>query len=481
MSDDSNTISFFFNARGGSLEKSTQGMYRSLLLQLLKKLPDSRKEQVLEDYALLAGVGQSSIKWDNGVLQHLLSKAISLFGETELICFVDALDECYEDDVYEMIEYFEALGKLASEATVKLLICLSTRHYPSITVKDGIALTLEDQGGHSRDLEQYVTHKLEVGGKNAPGIRDTLLRKASGVFMWVVLVVNILNKEHQRGRIFAVKKRLDEIPSELGELFKNMLKRDGENMNEFKLSIQWILYAKRPLQALEYYCAMLSGLDHEQGYLNEWDGEAITQENVEQYVLSSSKGLAEVAKTYNNVQFIHESVRDFILDGANIHEIWPDLPVDFQSYSHDQLKQCCYNYIKSMALHADSDGISDDRQRQVGSPWSPFTSFAVTNVAYHSRYAAAGSSQHCFLETFDFQTWIRLYGLANPFLEAAMCDDLVYLLTSQSPAGCCNTDVPPTSTRDHHKKVIKTLYCLPRITARQQPMLFAFRKPSFRC
>src|ERR1700722_20309277 len=36
---DTTVISFFFNARGEELEKSTLGMYRSLLLQLLDKLP----------------------------------------------------------------------------------------------------------------------------------------------------------------------------------------------------------------------------------------------------------------------------------------------------------------------------------------------------------------------------------------------------------------------------------------------------------
>jgi len=32
-------ISFFFNAQGDELEKSTTGIYRSLLLQLLEQLP----------------------------------------------------------------------------------------------------------------------------------------------------------------------------------------------------------------------------------------------------------------------------------------------------------------------------------------------------------------------------------------------------------------------------------------------------------
>lgn len=33
-------ISFFFNARGEDLEKSTLGMYRSLLFQILKAISD---------------------------------------------------------------------------------------------------------------------------------------------------------------------------------------------------------------------------------------------------------------------------------------------------------------------------------------------------------------------------------------------------------------------------------------------------------
>ncbi len=33
-------VSFFFNARGDDLEKSVDGMYRSLLFQLFKSLPD---------------------------------------------------------------------------------------------------------------------------------------------------------------------------------------------------------------------------------------------------------------------------------------------------------------------------------------------------------------------------------------------------------------------------------------------------------
>ncbi len=62
--------------------------------------------------------------------------------------------------------------------------------------------------------------------------------------MWIVLVVNILNKEFQDGRIFAVRKRLQETPAELSALFRDILKRDNENIADLLLCIQWILTRK---------------------------------------------------------------------------------------------------------------------------------------------------------------------------------------------------------------------------------------------
>ena len=132
--------------------------------------------------------------------------------------------------------------------------------------------------------------------------------------MWVVLVVPILNEELERGRIFAVKKRLQEIPAGLSELFKDLLKRDNENIDDLLLCIQWILYAKRPLTREEFYFAVVSGLDPDPVNLAEWNPKHISTDIMTRFVLSSSKGLAEITKSRDQtIQFIHESVRDFLL------------------------------------------------------------------------------------------------------------------------------------------------------------------------
>lgn len=55
--------------------------------------------------------------------------------------------------------------------------------------------------------------------------------------MWVVLVAGILNKEHDRGRIYALRRRLQEIPGDLHELFRDILTRNSNNRDELVLCL----------------------------------------------------------------------------------------------------------------------------------------------------------------------------------------------------------------------------------------------------
>ncbi|TDZ34958.1 Vegetative incompatibility protein HET-E-1 [Colletotrichum spinosum] len=304
-------LSFFFNARGEALEKTTEGMHRSLLLQLLEKLPEL--QTILDEAHSHVASAHASGSRDVTHLRNLFSTAVSNLGERQVTCFIDALDECAEDEVRQMLDFFEDLGQCAAQNNISFYVCFSSRHYPHMSVQYGLRLTLEDQVGHTQDLREYVCSKLDTGtNKQSEDITASILEKASGVFMWVVLVVDILNKEFDRGRMFAVKKRLSEIPPGLSELFMNILTRDSVNLDDLLLSVQWILFSKRPLNRREYYFALTAGLEPES--LGEWDPEETPEDSMDRFVLSSSKGLAEMTKsTEPTVQFIHESVRDFLL------------------------------------------------------------------------------------------------------------------------------------------------------------------------
>ncbi|KAJ5377952.1 uncharacterized protein N7496_005361 [Penicillium cataractarum] len=384
--------SFFFNARGEYLEKSVFGMYRSLLLQLLEGYPIL--QSVLDESDLIHDQnGCPSLN----VLKDVFCDAVLALGTKSFTCFVDALDECDEQQVVEMVQYFEDLAEQSASRGA----------------------------GHSEDLEAYVSSHLQI---EDPAIIDELqpqlLGKAAGVFMWVVLVVDILNKEHRRGGL-SLRRRLAEIPSDLSELFKDILRRDNENVEDLLLCVLWILYAKRPLQPKEFYHALWSGLSlkglvDDRPPTSEDPDSKDSLNRFNRCVISSSKGLAEITTKSKKpiVQFIHESVRDFLIKDKGLQQMWPELGLDPEGPSHEMLKQCCNlytNHVSPPIVAKLQDEEDINREHEVRRPY-PFLEYACQHIFYHSDAAASSVPQDEFLDTFQTYDWI----LINNLLEKLM-------------------------------------------------------------
>jgi ankyrin repeat protein len=431
------TASFFFNARGERLEKSISGMYRSLLLQLLEGYPDL--QAVLDDPDINSQSQNGCPALD--VLKDLFRSAVSALGQRSFTCFVDALDECDEQQVVEMVQYFEELAEQCTNKGVLLRICFSSRHYPYIAIQRGVRLTLEDQSGHGEDLATYVASRLQIEDPVLlEDLQTQLLRKAAGVFMWVVLVVSILNKEYRHNGL-ALRKRLAEIPSDLSELFKDILRRDKENMAGLRLCILWILLAKRPLQPQEFYHALWSGLALEDQADEQIPdvgvpGASDSLNRFNRCVISNSKGLAEVTKSKQpTVQFIHESVRDFLVKERGLHELWPDLGFDWESSSHETLKKCCDSYLNHTSVRASvSKVLSHSHELQSGiSNDYPFLEYASQHVLYHANAAAGAVPQDEFLSFFPVPHWISVNNLFEKFKIRGYSSDasLFYILADK--------------------------------------------------
>ncbi|KAH8712240.1 hypothetical protein GQ44DRAFT_598742, partial [Phaeosphaeriaceae sp. PMI808] len=411
-------ISFFFNARGADMEKSTIGTYRSLLLQLLEGLP--ALQCVFDSVGLSSSSVRLDRQWGIESLKSLLEQAIQGLRQSSIVCFIDALDECEEEQIRDMINFFERVGELSTSAGIRFQICFSSRHYPNITIQKGLSLVLERQEEHSQDITNYLESELKIGkSKIAQQIRSELQEKALGVFMWVVLVVGILNKEYDSGRIHVLQRRLREIPGDLHTLFRDILTRDSHNRDELALCIQWVLFAKPPLSPEQLYFAVLSGVEPEA--VSKWDPNEVTKEMIKLFILDSSKGLAEITISKNQtVQFIHESVRDFLLKEDGLSDIWPNLRSNLQGQSHERLKQCCYNYISMDVFtplripeelpKAQSQQAAD--LRKLANDMFPFLEYAVQHVLHHANLAEwSNVAQGGFILGFPRPAWIKLANL----------------------------------------------------------------------
>jgi hypothetical protein len=410
---DKTAISFFFNARGEDLEKSTLGTYQSLLLQLLEHFP--ALQRVL-DSLHCTSILSSSRKWSVESLKVLLEQAVLSLGESSVICFIDALDECEDSQIRDMTSFLEHVSELAVSAGIKFYICFSSRHYPHITIRKGLSLVLERQDGHSEDITKYIDSELKIGhSKIAEQLRIKVREKASGIFLWVVLVVGILNREYEDGRMHVLQRRLEEIPDDLHETFRNILAVDSRNRDEQALCIQWVLFSEHPLSPEELYFAILSGLGSKT--LLKRKSDEITMDVIKRFILSSSKGLTEITKSMTpKVQFIHQSVKDFLVREDTLESVWPGLGQNFRGQSHERLKNSCLNYIDfAHPIYLMDFPKAPSAQKTANFSQSdtdtfPFLSYSMRNVLYHAKVAeASGIAQGEFFQDFHIVNWIDFF------------------------------------------------------------------------
>ncbi|CAJ0553982.1 Ff.00g124940.m01.CDS01 [Fusarium sp. VM40] len=180
-------------------------------------------------------------------------------------------------------------------------------------------------------------------------------------------------------------------------------------MEELRLSILWILFAQRPLEPEEYYHALWSDLSPEDLASLETRKLNVSEANglFERYVTSSSKGLAETTQSKKpTVQFIHESVRDFLIRDKGLHELWPDLGQDWESQSHDRLKSCCNAYI--LRQQAEGPKCTSNSRKYMVKKY-PLLEYASLFVLNHANAAADAIPQLQFLDDFHTPGWIHSY------------------------------------------------------------------------
>ncbi|KAK4220966.1 hypothetical protein QBC38DRAFT_550337 [Podospora fimiseda] len=403
--------SFFFNARGDNLERSVSGMYRSLLLQLLKEFSDL--QSVLDDTDIVPRNQQDCPGLN--ILKELLKIAVMSIGNRRFTCFVDALDECDEMEARDMVQFFEDLAENAANQGIQFQICFSSRPYPYIDTRHGIVLTLEEESGHGEDLAQYVKSRLRITSSSLlEELQDRILKKAAGIFMWIVLVVDILNNESSHGAL-ALRKKLSELPAKLGELFKSMLTRDQQRPESLKLCILWILCGNGPLSPAEFQCAMWAGLS-EHGVVDaELPDNGIAMDAVK-LVASSSKALAEVTKSKQpTVQFIHESVRDFLVKEKGIQDLWPELGFEWEAPSHEMLKRCCNTYLNHPRVQPIFKTEDGEKDASTMAERYPFLEYAGQQILYHANAAAPVVLQDSFLTQFFSSGGIKVINYLEKF------------------------------------------------------------------
>ncbi|KAF9770310.1 hypothetical protein IL306_012165 [Fusarium sp. DS 682] len=224
-------LTHFFWKPGQLLERNVQGMALSLLYQVLDGRPDLSRR--LSEAHPSVQHKKTHPDWSLDELTNALIWVLEASQEAFCI-FLDGLDEAKELEHLPWPDWTNAqvVHKLLGISNVKL--CASSREEPAFcTFFEGAPRLRVHQLNH-RDITHFVRERLDHYGLN-PCEWNILVyktvEKSEGVFLWVALVVDSLNRAIRQSytTIDMPEERLEQTPSDLTTLYIDMWDRMGDD------------------------------------------------------------------------------------------------------------------------------------------------------------------------------------------------------------------------------------------------------------
>lgn len=412
-------ISFFFNARGTSLEMTTEGLYRSLLFQLLEEF------KVLRNTIKVPHAVRKGQKWAVESVQDLFREALSHLRTERLILIIDALDEGDHRQVRKMVGYLASLASSTGSHFATLDTCFASRHFPNISMRHCEEIIMENQARHMSDIRTYI-HENLVLQPQPPGLIDEIQRKSKAVFLWVVLVVRSLNQLFDEGAsVDQLKSSLEVTPAGLDDLLTDVF-RAGASDRYFLPTLQWVLAGTGHLDIVVLYYGIQLAVEHLTTPACE--GSQVDLATMERFVIHSSKGLIELkilddkGPPQYDIHFIHETVREFLLSGG-LESVNSYPTGNMMADSHAMLADCCQSYLrlnmpKYLGVPMDEAGDmvdihlykhEDSRAGLEAYDMFPLLRYVQENTFEHIATAYdAGAYELQALQHFPLQEWINM-------------------------------------------------------------------------
>ncbi|KUJ20810.1 uncharacterized protein LY89DRAFT_705581 [Mollisia scopiformis] len=314
----------YFWSPGTDIQRSQDGLLRSLLYDILCRIPGLIKVVCPERWLQICSSRQSALPW----LLPELQETIRMIAEQselpfKLCLFVDGLDEFGGD--HSLL--CELLTQLSRCPSIKLVV--SSRPWNTFETYFGRNstrklylhdLTRDDIRNYAES--QLLEHpnwnvlKTESGHCQAVWLVDEVTSRSRGVFLWVFLATQLLRDGLTNyDTLLDLKDRLERIPDDLSVFFRHMLE-SVESFYHDKMAgtLQIALAAKEPLPILVYSF-------HDLGYedkfyamkekVQPWTKQELDafQQPFSRRLNARCKGLLEIQG--RNVEFLHRTVRDY--------------------------------------------------------------------------------------------------------------------------------------------------------------------------
>ncbi|KAK4449552.1 ankyrin repeat-containing domain protein, partial [Podospora aff. communis PSN243] len=448
-------LEHFFMGRGDVTQRSRNGMLRSLLHQLLQDDEQVQRATLhkLGDKMPL-GEFNKDWSWTDQELKKLLHENIlDAATRRTVTIIVDALDESGAQAQTILQDFHNLHDKLAKAGTAaNVRVCISCRHYPVFHTAPCLGVVVEDH--NLADIKLYLDHHLnrrlschleDTPAAELTRLKEEIARMASGLFLWVRLVVDIVDWSRN---LPTIRAQVTNLPrGGLHSLFESILVERIEHDNRPKALqlLQWISLAARPLTVVELRYAMASDNKESASDPKWFETDTVFSETsnfrMATQVNVLSGGLATVRDSQSTegdggkVQFIHESVKQYLLEGKGLYKFLtlPGLKAELSilgdasagnsesamliATGHHRLLSSCLNHYKWTCAHPLQTFNESQMLWRYGrgnaSAHRPSLGYVIEFLFYHVEHVSQTSPKDLSDELrkpgCDFRKWSDLY------------------------------------------------------------------------
>ncbi|KJR84975.1 uncharacterized protein SPSK_08353 [Sporothrix schenckii 1099-18] len=367
----------------------------------------------------------------------------------EIICVLDALDECEQRSRHELIDclrQFYTDQQPTSAKTSKLKFIITSRPYDDLEKQFARFATVNCIKFHGDDKSAEISREIdlvidelvdEVAGSfsrdDQERLKTHLKSMNNRTYLWLHLTFDIIRQSPSEfGRPCDIDELLSILPSEVADAYENILNR-SKNKNRTETILSIVLAAERPLTLREanVAVAMAFALQNNKSPPPSTSAELDRQlwpDDTFKSVVTNLCGLF-ISVYDQTLVFIHQTAREFLVGARGEGNVWQGrfaLPK-----LHGVMSSICVRYLLLQDLHVSFKEYVDHFT-------CPARLFDYAAKHWHRHLAAqeptAGfellSEVRILLDATDFRNnaWLRksrkfdkLYGMTSLAVASYLC------------------------------------------------------------
>lgn len=330
-------IDFFFHDRGSAVQKSLEG----LLYSILYRLTSSERELANLVLAVVSSRPKTHrYTWSIHYLRQALEIILTQNRiHLRVLLFIDALDE-FDGEPQTIVDFVKDMVRPRTGSTTKVKVCCSSRPWNVFrdaflevigcrvhehTLGD-IRSYIDGRFKSNARMREMMQQKQQRRRKPAQPLKDALLVRAEGVFIWIRLVLDELLKACTDGAMLEeLMEILSSIPDDLDKSYQRLIDRIPKDCRfESYVLIEVVLRSKDSLGLRDLGLVLMcapgrSPLDSAQKLPSDPYSEEFLK-SMRRRLQSRCGGMLEVLGD-TTVQFMHQTAKDFFSRPGSTEDI----------------------------------------------------------------------------------------------------------------------------------------------------------------